>query len=83
MEKSFIRRLTSAFMVWCADNSPAARLERSIFQGVLAVIAAGLTTGEWGASAITAAIMAVFAPIQAKLGESLYEPDGKHAKEDQ
>lgn len=77
-----IRKFTEKFIAWCADNSAAARLERSVAQGVLAVVVAGVTTGQWGAAAATAAIVAVLSPIQAKLGESLYEPEGKHAKEE-
>lgn len=76
MEKSFIRKFTNGFMAWCVDNSAAARLERSVAQGVLAVVIAGVTTGEWGVAAMTAAIVAVLSPIQAKLGASLEETDG-------
>ena len=35
--KNPIRKATTAFVNWCADTSPAARLERTIAQGVIGV----------------------------------------------
>ena len=43
-----MRRITEAFVAWCADDSAAARFERTVVQGVLAAVAVGVTTGEWG-----------------------------------
>lgn len=63
-----MRKITEKFIGWCADDSAAARFERSVVQGVIAVIAVGVTTGEWGAAAATGAIMAVISPIQKALG---------------
>lgn len=63
-----MRKITEKFIAWCADDSAAARFERSVVQGVVAVIAVGVTTGEWGAAAATGAIMAVISPIQKALG---------------
>lgn len=69
-KKPLIRRATEGFCRWCSDNGPAARFERTVAQGVLAAVAAGVTTGEWGASVLTAVVMAVVAPIQAAMGKS-------------
>lgn len=63
-----IDKLAEAFVAWCARDTAAARLERTIAQGVLAVVVTGLTTGEWGAAALTGVIMAVVSPIQAAIG---------------
>ena len=65
-----MRKLTSRFVEWCADTSPAARLERTVAQGVIAAVTVGLTTGEWGAGVATAVIMAVITPIQAAIGKA-------------
>lgn len=72
-----MRKLTTKFVEWCADPSPAARLERTVAQGVIAAVAVGITTGQWGAGVATAVIMAVITPIQAALGKtgSLEEAD--------
>lgn len=72
-----MRKLTSRFCAWCADTSDAARLERTVAQGIIAAVSVGMTTGEWGASVVTAVIMAVITPIQAALGKtgSLEEAD--------
>ncbi|MCI8425637.1 MAG: hypothetical protein HFJ72_08290 [Adlercreutzia sp.] len=74
-----MRKLTDKFVGWCADNSPAAKLERTVAQGVLAAVAVGVTTGQWGSAFGVAVIMAILSPIQAQIGEA-DEPDGKHAK---
>ena len=63
-----MRKFTEAFVAWCADDSAAARFERTVVQGVLAAVAMGVTTGEWGASFGTAVIVAVLSPVQAALG---------------
>ena len=69
-----IRRCTEAFVAWCADPSPAARLERTVAQGVVGV-AAGTLAGGAGAPAwiqlgVIPATMAVLAPLQAAIGEA-------------
>lgn len=65
-----MRKLTSRFCAWCADTSDAARLERTVAQGVIAAVAVGVTTGEWGPSVVTAVIIAIFTPIQAAIGQA-------------
>lgn len=65
-----MRKLTSRFCAWCADTSDAARLERTVAQGVIAAVAVGVTTGEWGPSVVTAVIIAIFTPIQAAIGHA-------------
>lgn len=63
-----IRTITTKFVNWCQDDSLAARLERTIVQGVIAVVVVGVTTGEWGAATATGAIIAVLSPIQKAIG---------------
>lgn len=63
-----IRKITDAFIAWCNDNSAAAKLERTIVQGIIGVIAGGLTTGEWTGALIVGIVMAILAPIQAAIG---------------
>lgn len=69
-KKTVVRKATEKFCAWCSDASSAARFERTVAQGVIAAIAVGVTTGEWGASVVTAVIMAVITPIQAAIGRS-------------
>ena len=64
----FIDRAAEGFCAWCAKDTAAARLERTIAQGVVAVAVTGLTTGEWGAAALTGVVMAVISPVQAAMG---------------
>lgn len=61
-------KMTDKFLKWCAEDTPAARFERSIAQGIIAVLVSGLATGEWGVATVTALIMAVVSPIQAAIG---------------
>ena len=68
-----VDKLTNAFLDWCYRDTAAARFQRSIVQGVLAVLVVGITTGEWGASAVTGVIMAVLSPIQAAIGSKSSE----------
>lgn len=63
-----LRRCTQAFVAWCADDSPAAKFERTVAQGTIGAVAVGLTTGEWGAAFATAIAMAVISPVQAQIG---------------
>lgn len=67
-----IRKTTNAFVVWCADNSPAAKLERTVAQGVIGVGIAVLTgfagAPEWVQLAVIPTAMAILAPIQAAIG---------------
>lgn len=74
-KKTIIRRATEGFTAWCADNSPAAKLERTVAQGVLAAVAVGVTTGEWGAATAVAVIMAVLTPVQAMIGKEGTDDD--------
>lgn len=71
--KNPIRTATTAFVNWCADTSPAARLERTIAQGVIGVGVSLLanTAGapEWVTIGLAPTVMAVLAPIQAEIGK--------------
>lgn len=69
MGKNIIRKATEKFTGWCAEDTTAARFERTLAQGVIAAVVVGVTTGEWGMSFATAAIMAVLTPIQAEIGK--------------
>ncbi len=73
--KGIVRRASDALVAWCADNSAAAKLERTIAQGVIGVGAAALA-GVAGAppvvqTVIVPAVMAILSPIQAAIGASL------------
>ena len=68
-KKNIVRKITEDFTAWCAEDSTAARFERTLAQGVIAVVVAGLTTGEWGAAFGVALVMAVLSPIQAEMGK--------------
>lgn len=71
---NIIRKTTNAFVAWCADNSPAAKFERTVAQGLVAVGVACLTglsgSPEWVQFAVVPTVMAVLAPIQAQIGAS-------------
>ena len=76
-EKNIVRMVSEGFVAWCADTSPAARLERTIAQGLIGV-AIGFFTGfvgapEWIQVGIVPVVMAMLAPIQAQIGKSLEE----------
>ena len=73
--KGIIRRASDGFVSWCADNSAAAKLERTVAQGVIGV-AVGALAGEAGAppevqTHIRPVPMALLSPIQARIGASL------------
>lgn len=68
-KKALVRRATEGFCAWCAEDTPAARFERTVAQGAVAAVAVGVTTGEWGAAFATALAMAVISPVQAALAE--------------
>lgn len=71
---NIIRKATNAFVSWCADNSAAAKFERTVAQGLVGVGIACLTglTGapDWVQFAIVPTVMAVLAPIQAEIGKT-------------
>ncbi len=76
-EKNIVRMVSEGFVAWCADASPAARLERTIAQGLIGV-AIGIFTGfvgapEWIQVGIVPVVMVMLAPIQAQIGKSLEE----------
>ena len=68
-KKPLARRVTEGFCAWCAEDTPAAKFERTVAQGVVASVAAGLATGQWGAAFAVALAMAVLSPVQAMIGE--------------
>lgn len=63
-----LHRASEAFVAWCAKDTPGARFERSVAQGLVGVAVTGLTTGEWGAAALTGLVMALLAPVQKAIG---------------
>nr|DAZ73574.1 MAG TPA: hypothetical protein [Caudoviricetes sp.] len=71
---NIIRKATNAFVAWCADNSAAAKFERTVAQGLVGVGIACLTglsgSPEWVQFAIVPTVMAVLAPIQAEIGKT-------------
>lgn len=68
-KKPVIRRITEKFTRWCAEDSTAARFERTLAQGVIAAVVAGVSTGKWGTAFVVALVMAIIAPIQAEIGK--------------
>lgn len=75
--KTIIRRMSEGFIEWCADNSAAARLERTVVQGLIG-IGAGIATSAIGGNSIMSMfvapiVMVVLSPIQAHIGKSLEE----------
>lgn len=71
---NIIRKATNAFVAWCADNSAAAKFERTVAQGLVGVGIACLTglsgAPEWVQFAVVPTVMAVLAPIQAEIGKT-------------
>lgn len=65
-----IDKFTDAFIDWCKRDTAGARLQRTIVQGILAVVIAGITTGDWGVSTVVAVLMATFTAIQAAIGNN-------------
>lgn len=72
MEKNIIDKATDSFVAWCAEDTPSARLQRTVVQGIVGVAAASVAyyiTGDGVASIVIApAIMAVLSPIQKAIG---------------
>lgn len=68
-KKPIVRRITEKFTGWCAEDSTAARFERTLAQGVIAAVVAGVSTGKWGTAFVVALVMAILAPIQAEIGK--------------
>lgn len=63
------------FIAWCAADSTAARLERTIVQGVIAAFIAAFpqimdvfTLPEWGTALVVAVVMAILSPIMKAIG---------------
>lgn len=71
-EKNIIDKATDGFVAWCAKDTPGARLQRTIVQGVIGVASSAVAyyiTGEGAAAIVVApAIMAVLAPVQKAIG---------------
>lgn len=66
--KNIIDKATDGFIEWCAKDTPGARFQRSVAQGVIGVVVGGLTTGEWTGAVIVGIVMAVIAPVQKAIG---------------
>lgn len=68
-----MRKFTNRFVAWCADDSAAARFERTVAQGLVGVAAGMVTyyiTGEGAATVVVAPLlMAFLSPIQKAIGE--------------
>lgn len=69
-----IDKATNAFIDWCARDTAAARLQRTVVQGIIAVIVGLITmwsdAPEWATVAAMPLVMAVLSPIQAAIGNS-------------
>ena len=66
------RTLRQRFFDWCAEDSAAARFERSVAQGVIGVasgiLAAYATQDPFIGTVVAPTVMAVLAPLQKVLG---------------
>lgn len=71
-DKNIIDKATDGFVTWCAKDTPGARLQRTIVQGVIGVACSAVAyyiTGDGVASIVVApAIMAILSPIQKAIG---------------
>lgn len=69
---NFIRKCSSKFVAWCADDTPAARFERTVAQGIVGVmmsmLSAWANAPEWVTISITPLTMAVLSPVQSYIG---------------
>lgn len=67
-KKNIIDQATDAFVAWCGEDTPGARLQRTVVQGLIGVAGAAVAyyiTGDGVASIVVApAIMSVLAPLQ-------------------
>lgn len=80
-----IDKATNAFIDWCARDTAAARFQRSVAQGIIAVLIGLLTmwadAPEWVTVAAIPLVMAVLAPIQAAIGAGADKPTKKEGSE--
>lgn len=67
-----MRKFTERFTEWCAEDSKAARFERSVFQAVVGLVGAGISAWanapEWFTVGVAPVIMAVLAPTMKAVG---------------
>ena len=75
--------LTEKFIDWCADQSPTARFERTLAQGVISVVAtelpqqlAQVQLPGWVSGLIIPCCMAVLSIIQAEFGKNAADFSG-------
>lgn len=69
-----MRKYTQKFIAWCAEDTPAARFERSVVQGVIGA-GVGILSGVAASNPVVGAvvapcIMALIAPVQAWIGKA-------------
>lgn len=71
-DKNIIDKATDGFVEWCAKDTPGARLQRTIAQGVIGVASSAVAyyiTGDGAAAVVVApVIMAILAPVQKAIG---------------
>lgn len=67
-----VRKFVNAFLNWCKEDTAAARLERTIAQGVIGVLVGWITAAATNNPAmgmyVAPLTMAILSPIQAALG---------------
>lgn len=72
MADNKIDKATNGFIEWCARDTPAARFQRSVVQGVIGVgcgiLAAVATNNPIVGTYVAPTVMAIIAPIQAAIG---------------
>lgn len=70
------KTLTEKFIEWCNEDTPDARMQRTIAQGIVGAIIVAIpqmvelvTLPEWASGLLVACIMAILAPVQAHIGK--------------
>ncbi len=73
-DQSALDGMTDRFIKWCARDTDAARLQRTVAQGVIGVGVGAITNiagaPEWVTMIVIPGVMAVLAPVQAAIGNS-------------
>lgn len=72
--KNPIRIVSQGLVDWCADKTPAARVERTVAQGIIGIACAGLSSvvgaPEWVQLGLAPAVMVILSAVQAEIGKA-------------
>lgn len=74
-----MRKYTEKFIAWCAEDTPAARFERSVVQAIVGIVCGIITyfaaDNAIASTVVAPAVMAFLAPFMAVIGKKA-EDDG-------